>query len=153
MFAGELWNRLPRQQSAGEKRREENRKREKEAIDMFNKNSKFGLVESDDDELSIKPSKKKKKKKEKAAAKEDSDEDEFERMEKERQNDLKERDAFHQRMVNKDKDKQRNIATKSEKKGFEEAAKRSSIEDVELAEREARNALQPLEAAAERPAR
>ena len=77
LFAGELWNRLPRQQSAGEKRREENRKREKEAIDMFNKNSKFGLVESDDDELSIKPSKKKKKKKEKAAVKEDSDEDEI----------------------------------------------------------------------------
>jgi len=131
LFAGELWNRLPRQQSAGEKRREENRKREKEAIDMFNKNSKFGLVESDDDELSIKPSKKKKKKKEKAAVKEDSDEDEFERMEKERQNDLKERDAFHQRMVNKDKDKQRNIATKSEKKGFEEAAKRLQQEQAD----------------------
>ena len=28
---------------------------------MFNKNSKFGLVESDDEELSIKPSKKKKR--------------------------------------------------------------------------------------------
>ena len=131
LFAGDLWNRLPRQQSAGEKRREENRKREKEAVEMFNKNSKFGLVESDDEELSIKPSKKKKKKREKAAAKEDSDEDEFERMEKERQKDLKERDAFHQRMVNKDKDKQRNIVSKSDKKGFEEAAKRLQQEQAD----------------------
>ena len=123
VFATELWGKMPRQQSAGEKRREENRRREREAVDLYSRQSKLGLVDMEDEgELAIKPKKKKKRKKE--ASKDDSDEDEFERMEKERQKDLEERDAFHQRMVKKDKDKQRNIVTKSDKKGYEEAAKR-----------------------------
>ena len=41
-----------------------------------------------------------------------------------RQKDLEDRDAFHQRMIAKDKEKQRNIVTKSDKKAYEEAAKR-----------------------------
>ena len=41
-----------------------------------------------------------------------------------RQADLKERDEFHQRMIAKDKERQRNIVTKSDKKAYEEAAKR-----------------------------
>merc|ERR1712202_124697 len=60
--------------------------------------------------------------------KDDSDEDEFEKMENERQADLKERDEFHQRMVAKDKEKQRNIVTKSDKKAYEEAARRLAQE-------------------------
>merc|ERR1712098_978231 len=74
---------------------------------------------------SIKPRKKKKKKKEEDK---EEDVDEFERMETERQEDLKERDAFHRRMVEKDKGKQRNIAAKSDTKAFEEAAKRLAQE-------------------------
>ena len=38
--------------------------------------------------------------------------------------DLKARDEFHQRMIAKDKEKQRNIVTKSDKRAYEEAAKR-----------------------------
>jgi len=128
VFATELWGRMPRQLSAGEKRRQENRAREQEVAATNARYSKLGLVDSEDDELSIKPSKKKKKKKEKeketVTVKDDSDEDEFERMERERRDDLKERDAFHQRMVSKDKEKQRNIATKSDKNAMEEAARR-----------------------------
>ena len=41
-----------------------------------------------------------------------------------RQEDLKARDEFHQRMVAKDKEKQRNVATKSDKRAYEAAAKR-----------------------------
>ena len=51
------------------------------------------------------------------------DEDEFDRMARERDEDLKERDAFAQRMLEKDKakqDKRKGIVSKSDKKGFEE---------------------------------
>merc|ERR1712083_518716 len=68
-----------------------------------------------------------KKKKKESKLKDDS-EDEFERQENERQADLKERDEFHQRMVAKDKERQRNIVTKSDKKAYEEAARRLAQE-------------------------
>jgi len=127
VFASELWNKIPREMSAGEKRSLENRKKEREAEEMYKKNKTFALIESDgEDELSIKP-RKKKKKKEKDKKKDDS-EDEFEKMENERQKDLKERDEFHSRMVNKDKANQRNVVSKSDKKGYEEAAKRLAQE-------------------------
>jgi len=42
-----------------------------------------------------------------------SDEDGFDKMERERQEDLKERDEFSKRLKNKDKDKTRNIVSKS----------------------------------------
>ena len=105
----------------------ENRRREEQAIQEQKKNKGFKMVDfEDEEELSIKPKKKKKKKKEERQ--DDEDVDEFERMENERQEDLKERDAFHQRMVAKDKEKQRNIATKSDSKAFAEAAKRLAQE-------------------------
>lgn len=70
LFASELWGKIPREMTAGEKRREENRKREREASAMFSRHGKLGLIESDgEDELSIKPSKKKKKKKNREAKK------------------------------------------------------------------------------------
>ena len=112
--------------SAGEKKRMENRRREEEAINQRKKNKEFKMVDfEEEEELSIKPKKKKKKKKEDDK---EEDVDEFERMENERQEDLKERDAFHRRMVAKDKEKQRNIATKSDTKAFEAAAKRLAQE-------------------------
>lgn len=127
LFATELHSKIPRELSAGEKKRAENRRREEEARMEQKKNKGFKMVDFDDEEeLNIKPKKKKKKKKEEH--KNDDDVDEFERMETERQEDLKERDAFHQRMVAKDKEKQRNIATKSDTKAFEEAAKRLAQE-------------------------
>ncbi|KAG1698522.1 Pre-mRNA-splicing factor ATP-dependent RNA helicase DHX16 [Nymphon striatum] len=55
-------------------------------------------------------------------------EDEFDKIERERVQDIKERDEFAGRLKNKDKEKQRNIAEKSDKKGFEEAAKRLQME-------------------------
>jgi len=128
VFATELYGRMPREVSQGEKRRIENRRREEQAIMEQKKNKGFRMVESDgEEELSIKPKKKKKKKREERK-KDDSDEDEFEKMENERQADLKERDEFHQRMVAKDKEKQRNIVTKSDKKAYEEAARRLAQE-------------------------
>ena len=127
-FASELFGRIPREMTAGEKRRQENRRREEQAVLDHKKNKGFKLVdfEDDGDGLNIKPKKKKKKKKEDKH--DNDDEDEFEKMENERQVDLKERDEFHQRMIAKDKEKQRNIATKSDKKAFEEAAKRLAQE-------------------------
>jgi len=128
-FASELWTKTPRDLSAGEKRKMDNRQKEAAARELAEKNKKFALLESDpEDELPIKPKKKKKKhKKDKSRNKSDS-EDEFDRMENERQEDLKARDEFHQRMVAKDKEKQRNIATKSDKRAYEAAAKRLAQE-------------------------
>lgn len=39
-FANELWSRIPRQLSAGEKRKLENRRKEEEAREMASKNNK-----------------------------------------------------------------------------------------------------------------
>ena len=128
VFASELFGRMPKEMTAGEKRRLENRRKEEQAVMEQKRNKGFKLVDSDeDDTLKIKPKKKKKKRKEETNEA-DSDEDEFERMENERQRDLKERDEFHQRMVAKDKEKQRNVASKSDKKAYEEAAKRLAQE-------------------------
>ena len=65
------------------------------------------------------------------------DEDEFDRMARERDEDLKERDAFAQRMLEKDKakqDKRKGIVSKSDKKGFEEAARRLQQEKLDREE-------------------
>ena len=129
LFATDLFGRVPRELSAGEKKRAENRRKEEQALLEQKKNKGFKMVDFEEDELSIKPKKKKsKKKKEDKRNDDDDDVDEFERMENERQEDLKARDAFHQRMIAKDKEKQRNIATKSDSKAFEEAAKRLAQE-------------------------
>merc|ERR1712141_782236 len=55
---------------------------------------------------------------------ESSEEDEFAKIEKERMKDIKERDEVHKRMVERDREKQRNIAEKSDKRALEEANKR-----------------------------
>ncbi|CAI5767895.1 pre-mRNA-splicing factor ATP-dependent RNA helicase DHX16 [Podarcis lilfordi] len=58
--------------------------------------------------------------------KEDS-EDEWDRSERERLQDLEERDAFAERVKRKDKEKTRNILERSDKKAYEEAQKRLKI--------------------------
>ena len=47
---------------------------------------------------------------------EQESEDEMDKMDRERREDLDERDAFAKRIVEKDKDKQRTIMSKSDKK-------------------------------------
>ncbi|XP_074655901.1 pre-mRNA-splicing factor ATP-dependent RNA helicase DHX16-like isoform X2 [Tubulanus polymorphus] len=56
-------------------------------------------------------------------------EDEYERQEKKRIEDLKERDEFATRIKERDKEKTRNIVEKSDKKAYEEAAKRLQLEN------------------------
>jgi len=133
--------------SSGNKRSQENRRLEQEALALQAKNKSYALLESDDEgagQLQVRPSKHKKSKKEKKSKREkhsDSkgggggdDEDEFDRMARERDEDLKERDAFAQRMLEKDKakqDKRKGIVSKSDKKGFEEAARRLQQEKLD----------------------
>ena len=81
--------------------------------------------------LQAKPSKKKMKKEKKvkkSKTKYSSSEDELDKMERERKEDLAERDAFAKRVRDKDKDKQRKIMEKSDFKAHAEAAKRLKIE-------------------------
>merc|ERR1719376_2056498 len=77
--------------------------------------------------------KKEKRKSGSVKKEEEEEEDAFEKMERERDEDLKERDAFHQRLLKKDEEKQsrRNVASKSDKKGFEDAAKRLHQETMD----------------------
>ena len=71
---------------------------------------------------------KKEKKVKKSKTKYSSSEDELDKMERERKEDLAERDAFAKRVRDKDKDKQRKIVEKSDFKAHAEAAKRLKIE-------------------------
>ncbi|UYV81413.1 DHX16 [Cordylochernes scorpioides] len=58
-----------------------------------------------------------------------SSEDEYEKQERERLEDLKERDQFAERLRKKDKEKTRNLTmSRSDRKAFEEAAKRLKME-------------------------
>ncbi|XP_062978331.1 pre-mRNA-splicing factor ATP-dependent RNA helicase DHX16 [Elgaria multicarinata webbii] len=59
-----------------------------------------------------------------SSTKEEDSEDEWDRSERERLQDLEERDAFAERVKRKDKDKTRNILERSDKKAYEEAQKR-----------------------------
>ncbi|XP_061475135.1 pre-mRNA-splicing factor ATP-dependent RNA helicase DHX16 [Rhineura floridana] len=59
-----------------------------------------------------------------SSAKEEDSEDEWDRSERERLQDLEERDAFAERIKRKDKEKTRNILERSDKKAYEEAQKR-----------------------------
>ncbi len=131
-FAGRLFDKVPRASgggpSAGDKRRGENRAREATARAMEARNSKYELLEDDDEEImQVKPAKKvkkAKKKKEREKVKDDDSEDEFDKMERERMQDIKERDELAKRLIEKDKERTRKVAEKSDKRAFEEAAKR-----------------------------
>ncbi|XP_047454372.1 pre-mRNA-splicing factor ATP-dependent RNA helicase DHX16 [Mugil cephalus] len=69
----------------------------------------------------------------------DEEEEEWEKEERERLQDIEERDAFALRVREKDKDKTRNIAERTDKKAYEEAQKR-----LKMAEDDQKNMLPEL---------
>ncbi|KAM4579651.1 pre-mRNA-splicing factor ATP-dependent RNA helicase DHX16 [Odontesthes bonariensis] len=71
--------------------------------------------------------------------KKEEEEEEWEKEERERLQDIEERDAFAQRVREKDKDKTRNIAERTDKKAYEEAQKR-----LKMAEDSQKNMLPEL---------
>ncbi|XP_043533810.1 pre-mRNA-splicing factor ATP-dependent RNA helicase DHX16 [Chiloscyllium plagiosum] len=143
-FADELWTKIPRKQKV------ENAARavEREALAMQQKNRTYLLLEDSEDsgpeeKQSHSKGKRKRKhirKKRAASSESDSDhtmkrnpspqklsgseEEEWEKEEKDRLKDLEERDAFAERIKQRDKDRTRNILERSDKKAYEEAQKR-----------------------------
>ncbi|CAM1308225.1 DHX16 (predicted), partial [Pycnogonum litorale] len=146
-FATQLWNKVPH----AEVKIKPERIREQQIVELMVKNKNYKLL-SDEDENYEAPSKKPKmssksrskniRKRTEIESSSESEkesvptnqqnrsesEDEFDKMEKDRLKDLKERDEFAGRLKDKDKERQRNIAEKSDKKAFEEAAKRLKME-------------------------
>ncbi|TRY67582.1 hypothetical protein TCAL_05513 [Tigriopus californicus] len=131
VFAANLFQRVPRQatgKSAAQDRLRANREKEEEAREMAQKKYQMVSSEEETDEglqvkiRKVKKAKKAKKKREKADRPES--EDEFDHMERERRQDLKERDELNQRLIQKDKDKRRNVAERSDQRALEEAKKR-----------------------------
>ena len=135
-FANSLYEMVPKSDSgslsSGQKRKNENREKERIAREMELKNRTYGLVLSDEEDSApvIQPKKKKKEKKKRKKS-QSSEEDEFEKIERERAKDISERDDFHKRMIEKDREKQRNIVSKSDKRAYEEAKKRLEQEAMD----------------------
>ncbi|GIY30037.1 pre-mRNA-splicing factor ATP-dependent RNA helicase DHX16 [Caerostris darwini] len=144
-FAYTLWEKVPH----AEIKEKPSRVREREILEILQKNQSYKLIEDDDDYVPIqeenKPKKSKKRKnlRKKDSSSSDNDdpptkivkfsqnsdsESDYEKMERERLEDLKERDEFSERLKKKDKEKTRNIVEKSDRKAFEEAAKRLRLE-------------------------
>ncbi|GFR16082.1 pre-mRNA-splicing factor ATP-dependent RNA helicase DHX16 [Trichonephila clavata] len=146
-FASELWTKVPH----AEIKEKPSRAREREIMEMLKKNESYKLIDDEDDYTSVyeekrsKKSKKIKNLRKREASSSDSDdasskvakvsqkaqsdsESDYEKMERERLEDLKERDEFSARLKKKDKEKTRNIVEKSDRKAFEEAAKRLRLE-------------------------
>lgn len=154
-FAKELWERVPRQAVA----EKQGRVLERQALELQKKNQSYQLVSSgSEDEYSIQPKRRKAEKRQKhlrkkqesseesevdqgrdldADDKMDSDSSDSDAEEKERLQDIEERDKFADRLREKDKDHTRKVMSKSEKKAYEEAAKRLQLE------REDRNNIIP----------
>ena len=137
-FAAELWSKLPHKVQPAER---PYRARERALIEQRQKFTGYSLVsdEDEDEEQLTRNNESKKDKKRKhlrrktessssdedspaaATAKEtrnESDSDEWEKEEEERRKDLQERDAFADRLKQRDKDKTRNIMERSDKKVF-----------------------------------
>lgn len=137
-FAQNLFLKIPRGGAVGglksesDKRKMENRAKERVAMELAAKNRSFKMLSDEEEEhIDIQPRKKKKKEKKRKKSLDDEadeEEDAFDKMERERREDLEERDKFAQRMIAKDKSKQRNVMEKSDKRGYEEAAKRLAQE-------------------------
>ncbi|XP_043352564.1 pre-mRNA-splicing factor ATP-dependent RNA helicase DHX16 isoform X1 [Dermochelys coriacea] len=149
-FAQRLWEQIPR--SAPQERPA--RVAEREALAMQQKNRSYQLLEDSEEEegegaaapgSKRRPEQRKHKKrrkhlrrKQEEASEEENEaerepepslagkdsEDEWDRSERERLQDLEERDAFAERVKRKDKEKTRNILERSDKKAYEEAQKR-----------------------------
>uniref|UniRef100_A0A9J8BF22 Pre-mRNA-splicing factor ATP-dependent RNA helicase DHX16 n=1 Tax=Cyprinus carpio carpio TaxID=630221 RepID=A0A9J8BF22_CYPCA len=140
-FAHELYNKAPKKHVAEKPARAVERK----VIEMERKNRTYTLLEdSESDGETARERGKEKKSKDhdkgkkrkhlrqkqdeimdepKKAAKEE-EEEEWEREERERLQDLEERDAFAERVKQKDKDKTRHVLERNDKKAYEEAQKR-----------------------------
>lgn len=135
-FAAELWSKLPRKTQPAE---HPYRAKERALIEQRQKFTGYALVSDEDEDeeqlIQAKESKKDKKRKhlrrktESSSSDEDSpaiaesketrnesDSDEWEKEEEERRKDLEERDAFADRLKQRDKDKTRNIMERSDKK-------------------------------------
>uniref|UniRef100_A0A3Q3FH54 Pre-mRNA-splicing factor ATP-dependent RNA helicase DHX16 n=1 Tax=Kryptolebias marmoratus TaxID=37003 RepID=A0A3Q3FH54_KRYMA len=110
-FAKELFEKIPRQPVAEKL----SRAMEREAIEMDRKNRTYTLLEDSD-------------------SGEEKSKDKEERLQ-----DIEERDAFAQRVRQKDKEKTRNITERTDKKAYEEAQKR-----LKMAEDDQRNMLPEL---------
>ncbi|XP_068722748.1 pre-mRNA-splicing factor ATP-dependent RNA helicase DHX16-like [Montipora capricornis] len=149
-FASELWSKLPHATPSAE---HPYRAKERALIEQRKKYMGYALVPDDDDDdeevVEANVSKKDRKRKHlrrktetsssdddslqgddgsKGVSK-DSDSDEWEKEERERRKDLEERDAFADRLKQKDKEKTRSIMERSDKKAFEEAAKRLKLDE------------------------
>lgn len=143
-FASELWNKVPH----AEVRERPARAHERAIMETLERNMNYRLLDDDDDIAPLELPKQKKQQKhlrkrktsesdsdddvqtifESTQKAEDSSESDYERTERERLEDLKERDEFAERLKKKDKDRTRNIVAKSDRKAFEEAAKRLRLE-------------------------
>lgn len=151
-FVGQLWEKVPHR----EQREKPARAHERAVRQVLEQNAKYALLpDSDDDEAAAAAAsttaatgaRKKSSKKRHLRRKTDeaSDEDtpvaaasssrvvkaeerSDSEPEDERLRDLKERDEFAARLRDRDKDKTRNIVERSDKKAFEEAAKRLKLE-------------------------
>ncbi|XP_070581669.1 pre-mRNA-splicing factor ATP-dependent RNA helicase DHX16-like [Ptychodera flava] len=153
-FAHQLWGKIPRKQQV----EKASRVKEREALEFQMKNNSYQLISDEDDydddvvTTKSKKSQKKKqhirKKRESSSEEEsdddrdrgvkkfkdagdsdsDSDSDEWDKAERERLQDLKERDEFAERMKKKDKEKTRNVTEKTNKKAYEEAKKRLMLQ-------------------------
>nr|CAD48140.1 hypothetical protein [Brugia malayi] len=98
------------------------------AKEIMRLNRDLKTIESDDeDDVSTRKREKKKKRKSIIPMKESAS-DEMDRINAEEEQDLRERDELAARIRQRDKEKTRNIVTKSEKKAEEEAAKRLKLE-------------------------
>ena len=142
-FANDLYNKIPRGSTSGQKRKLENRLREKAAMELQAKNKSFKPLD-DESEDEDKPKMKKKKSKSKSSssksskssrAKSGSDSDEFDKMERDRKRDKEEVKEFANRLLEKDKGKRRNVMDKTDKKGYEEAAKRLALGKIHFSSR------------------
>lgn len=111
-------------QSRGNKKKHLRKKKEESDSSSEDETQKR-TNESDDDKKTNKKS--------------DEEEEEWEKEERERLQDLEERDAFAERVKLKDKDKTRNIMERTDKKAYEEAQKR-----LKLAEEDQKKILPEL---------
>ncbi|XP_077987074.1 pre-mRNA-splicing factor ATP-dependent RNA helicase DHX16-like [Glandiceps talaboti] len=153
-FAHQLWQKVPHKQQV----EKASRVKERDALELEQRNRSYQLVSDDDDDMMVTKLKSKKshrkkhirKKRESSSEDEsdsyrghevkkfkqeldadsdmDSDSDEWEKAERDRLQDLKERDEFAERLKKKDKEKTRNVTEKSSKKAYEEAKNRLALQ-------------------------
>lgn len=146
-FLNELHEKVPHK----EIKEKPARAAEREALEIQKKNASYKLLsESDDEPPPVKKPKKEKdskkhkrrlreRRKESSSESEEEpsrstrksqpeSEDEMDIQDRERQLDLKERDELAQRLREKDKNRTRQVMSKSEKKAYEEAKKRLQLE-------------------------